>query len=142
MFLPEDNDAIAAANQGELQVVQVLDLRLGVGDHLFNNQSFRGGFTRITRSLSDEQQATYAWVNEQATKIPRGASVAATAKMGPHISNRRHAYFYPEKQRMDYVFLDEAELRGNDLERHKKAVSKGEIVELSRRGTMALFKRK
>jgi uncharacterized membrane protein len=109
---------------------------------LVNNQSFRGGFTRITRSLSDEQQATYAWVNEQATKIPRGASVAATGKMGPHISNRRHAYFYPEKQRTDYVFIDEAELRGNDLERHKKAVGKGELIELSRRGTMVLFKRK
>jgi uncharacterized membrane protein len=109
---------------------------------LVNNQSFRGGFTRVTRSLSDEQQATYDWVNEQATKIPRGASVAATGKMGPHISNRRHAYFYPEKPRTDYVFIDEAELRGNDLERHKKAVAKGEIIELSRRGTMALFKRK
>lgn len=110
---------------------------------LAKNASFRGGFTPPARALTDDQRAIYAWVREQVALIPPGASVAATGKMGPHVSNRRYAYFYPDaKKRTDYIFLDEAELRSADLDNHKKSISKGELIELGRRGTMALFKRK
>lgn len=106
------------------------------------NASFRGGFSGVTRELTDDQKVTYAWIVEQAKKIPPAATVAATGRMGAHISSRKYAYFYPEKKRTDYVFADEAELRGNDLEVHKKSIASGEIIEVGRRGTMALFKKK
>lgn len=109
---------------------------------LLPNASFRGGFSGVTRELTDEQKATYAWVVEQAKKIPPAATVAATGRVGAHVSSRRYAYFYPEKRRTDYVFVDENELRGNDLEAHKKSIASGEIVEVGRRGALALFKRK
>ena len=108
---------------------------------LTENQSFRGGFGKVTRTLSEEQRATYGWVNEQATSIPRSARVGATNKLGSHVSNRRHAYFWPAEQNVDYVFLDESELKANDLEKHNKLVAKS-FVEVSRRGKMALYKRK
>lgn len=109
---------------------------------IVDNATFKGGFSRVARSLTEQQKQTHAWVRRQADAIPKQASVAATGKLGPHVSNRKQAFFYPEKQNTDYVFLDETELRGPELERHKKAVLRGELVEVSRHGRMALLKRK
>lgn len=110
---------------------------------LVENASFRGGFHRVARTLTPEQEATYAWVRQQVESIPPGAIVGATSKMGPHVSNRKEAYFYPGDRAaiVQYVFLDEGELKGKDLERHNAAVKRGELTELGRLKKMALFKR-
>lgn len=108
---------------------------------LTDNASFRGGFSPVTRKLTDDQKARHAWIQQQIAKIPPGASVGATNRLGPHISNRKHAYFYPERT-TDYVFADETELKGGQLDRHTKAISSGEIIEIARNGKMALFIRK
>ncbi|WP_437620935.1 DUF2079 domain-containing protein [Sorangium sp. So ce1151] len=107
------------------------------------NASFRGGFSRVARKLTPDQEATYAWVTKQVEAIPPGAIVGATSKMGPHVSNRKEAYFYPGDRAAlaQYVLLDEAELKGKDLERHNAAVKRGELVEVDRLKKMALFKR-
>ncbi|WP_434043240.1 MULTISPECIES: DUF2079 domain-containing protein [Sorangium] len=110
---------------------------------LVENASFRGGFSRVARRLTPDQEATYAWVRQQVEAIPPGAVVGATSKMGPHISNRKEAYFYPGDRAalVHYVLLDEGELKAKDLERHNAAVKRGELMELSRLKKMALFKR-
>ncbi|WP_437277087.1 DUF2079 domain-containing protein [Sorangium sp. So ce375] len=110
---------------------------------LVENASFRGGFSRVARKLTPDQEATYAWVRQQVEAIPPGAVVGATSKMGPHVSNRKEAYFYPGDRAatVQYVLLDEAELKGKDLERHNAAVKRGELEEISRLKKMALFKR-
>ncbi|WP_437598201.1 DUF2079 domain-containing protein [Sorangium sp. So ce590] len=110
---------------------------------LVDNASFRGGFARVARNLTPEQEATYAWVRQQVEAIPPGAIVGATNKMGPHVSNRKEAYFYPGDRPaiLQYVLLDEGELKGKDLERHNATVKRGEFVEVSRLKKMALFKR-
>lgn len=112
---------------------------------IIENASFRGGFSRVARELTPDQEATYAWVRKQVEAIPPGAVVGATSKMGPHVSNRKEAYFYPGSSEraalVQYVLLDEGELKGKDLERHNAAVKRGELAELSRRRKMALFKR-
>ncbi|WP_437325194.1 DUF2079 domain-containing protein [Sorangium sp. So ce381] len=110
---------------------------------LVENASFKGGFSRVARKLTPDQEATYAWVRQQADAIPRDAVVGATSKMGPHVSNRKEAYFYPGDRAaaVQYVLLDEGELKGKDLERHNAAVKRGELEELSRLKKMALFKR-
>ncbi|MCC6551880.1 MAG: DUF2079 domain-containing protein [Polyangiaceae bacterium] len=110
---------------------------------IVDNAAFRGGFARVARTLTPQQVTTYAWVREQVAKIPPGASVAATNRLGAHISNRKAAFFYAGSymKTAEYVFIDEAELKGADLERHKAAVSNRELVELGRLGKMALFKR-
>ncbi|XXT17855.1 DUF2079 domain-containing protein [Sorangium sp. So ce429] len=107
------------------------------------NASFRGGFSRVARKLTPDQQATYAWVRKQVEAIPPGAIVGATSKMGPHVSNRKEAYFYPGERAAlaQYVLLDEGELKGKDLERHNAAVKRGELMEVDRLKKMALFKR-
>ncbi|WP_441291069.1 DUF2079 domain-containing protein [Sorangium sp. KYC3313] len=110
---------------------------------LVENASFRGGFSRVARKLTPDQEATYAWVRKQVEAIPKSAIVGATSKMGPHVSNRKEAYFYPGERAatVQYVLLDEGELKGKDLERHNAAVKRGELEELSRLKKMALFKR-
>lgn len=110
---------------------------------IVENATFRGGFARVTRSLTPAQRETYAWVREQVEKIPPGAIVGATPKMGPHISNRKEAYFYPGDRfaSLQYAFIDEAELKGKDLEKHKAAMKRGEFTELARLKKMVLLKR-
>lgn len=108
---------------------------------ILENASFRGGFVPVARTLSEDARQRYAWIREQVAKIPPGASVAATNRLGPHISNRQHAYFYGDKT-TDYAFVDEAELKGGTLDKHTKALSRGDLVEVSRLGKIALFKRK
>lgn len=108
---------------------------------ILENQAFRGGFMRVSRSMNDKERETYAWVKENAAKIPRNAVVGTTNRMGPHVSNRRTAYFYPEHQNVDYLFIDEAELRGADIERHRKAVSSGTFVLLARHDRLTLYQR-
>ncbi|WP_438033131.1 DUF2079 domain-containing protein [Sorangium sp. So ce204] len=110
---------------------------------LVDNASFRGGFSRVARKLTPEHEATYAWVRKQVEAIPPGAIVGTTNKMGPHVSNRKEAYFYPGDRAaiVQYVLLDEGELKGRDLERHNASVKRGELKELSRLKKMALFQR-
>lgn len=109
----------------------------GVVDNAF----FRGGFVRVARSVTEAQQATYDWIREQADAIPPDASVGTTNRLGAHVSNRRHAYFYPEKTNVDYLFIDEGELKGPELDRHNKSVNTGAWVLLNKRERMALYQR-
>jgi uncharacterized membrane protein len=109
---------------------------------VWENKSFRGGFAPVTRTLNDHDREQYAWVSQAVDQIPKTASVAATNKMGPHVSNRKTAYFYPEHMNVEFVFVDEAELRGGDLDKHNKALAAGQLVLVSRRDTMVLYKHK
>jgi len=109
----------------------------GVSDNL----AFRGGFVRVIRKLTPEMETRYAWVSAQTARIPQGASVAATSRMGPHVSNRKEAYFYPDKA-TDFALIDETELKAAHLERHKKNVSSGEYEEIERHGRLVFLHRK
>jgi len=110
---------------------------------IVDNAAFRGGFVRVARTLTPQQRSNHAWVREQVAKIPRGASVAATNRLGAHISNRKEAFFYSGShvRTVQYAFVDEAELKGNDLDRHKAAIARGEMNELGRLGKMVLLER-
>lgn len=109
---------------------------------IIDNATFKGGFARVTRSLTNEQKAVYAWVDEQAQRIPEGASVGTTNRLGPHVSNRMRALFYPQHTKVDYLFIDEGELKPPQLEAHKKALEQGDFRELSRNGKLALLVRR
>jgi uncharacterized membrane protein len=110
---------------------------------LIANQTFRGGFSGVARSLGPKEAETYAWVRAQADSIPLNESVGTTNRLGCHVSNRKEVFFYPyAAPNVDWVFIDEAELRGGDLDRHNKNVKEGKILEVSRYGKLALFKKK
>lgn len=106
---------------------------------IVDNATFRGGFYRVVRVLGKEERETYAFVKEMIAKIPSDASVAVSNRVGAHVSNRRHAYFFGQKP-AEYVFVDEADLTGHYGPDLKKAVADGRLVELGRHGKIALFK--
>ncbi|MBI4954397.1 MAG: DUF2079 domain-containing protein [Myxococcales bacterium] len=106
---------------------------------LVPNDNFRAGFMGLTRTLSDKHVETWEWVQEMVAKIPPGAVVMTTNRLGAHVSNRRGVYFYREGTPHHYVFVDEAELKGTIRTWHDKRTKSGELVELGRQKTMALF---
>ena len=109
---------------------------------VIENQTFKGGFVGVARALTDKDRELYAWVRQATDKIPISASVGLTNRTGAHASNRMRAFFYPEHQDLDYLFIDEAELKGAELEKHTKNVSNGTFVLVDRREKLAVFKKK
>jgi len=106
---------------------------------IVDNQAFKGGFSRVVRTLTPEQQAHYNWLEETKTKIPPKVSLGVTNKMGPHVSNRKDVFLYGQKN-VQWVLVDEKELKKDRLKRHKQAIDQGKLEEVARRGTYALFK--
>ena len=106
-----------------------------------DNAAFRGGFSRVARQLSDDQRKLYAWVRQSAEAIPKTAIVGTTNRIGPHVSNRLEAYFYPEHEKVDWMFLDEAELKPADVDKLKAEVANKQLVEVSRRDKLVVYKR-
>ncbi len=105
----------------------------------FENDAFRGGFVKVVRKLTPEQQTHYAWLEETKKLIPPKASVGVTQKMGPHVSNRKDVFLYGQKN-VQYVFVDEREIKGDRLKRHRKDVEDGRLEQLAKRGSYALYK--
>jgi uncharacterized membrane protein len=108
---------------------------------IIDNQAFKGGFVRVARSVSEKDKETYAWITEQVKQIPQSARVGVTNRVGAHASSRKTAYFYPEHVDVDWLFIDEAEIRSTDLEKHNKRVSDGAFVLVARRDRLAVYKR-
>jgi uncharacterized membrane protein len=106
---------------------------------ILENQSFKGGFVGVARQLSDKDRETYAWIREQTAKIPVQASVGVTNRTGPHASNRKRAYFYNEHTDVDWLFIDEAELKAPDLDKINKS---GTFTLVARHDKLALYKKK
>ncbi len=88
---------------------------------LVENATFRGGFTPLARSLGPKETETYAWIREQVDKLPIHASVGLTQRTGAHAANRHAAYYYPEHLGVEWLFIDEAELKGPDMEKVKSS---------------------
>ncbi len=107
---------------------------------ILDNQSFRGGFSRVVRVLTPQDKENYEWIKRMVAQIPESAAVAATDKMGPHISGRKNAFFYGDTKPVDYVFVDEHEIRADRLTVLQNDVRRGALVELGRKGSLALFK--
>jgi uncharacterized membrane protein len=109
---------------------------------VIDNGTFRGGFSPVARGLTPKDNELYAWIRQQIDQIPRGASVAVTNRTGPHASNRQQAYFYPEHSEVDWLFIDEAEIRGGDLEKHNKNLAAGVFELVAKRDRLAFYKRR
>ena len=107
---------------------------------LVKNDNFRAGFMGLTRELTEAQETQWAWVKEMLPQIPPGASVMTTNRLGAHVSNRKLVWFYRQGTPHDYVFVDEAELKAAIKKWHEKRKGDGELEELGRHRTLALFR--
>ncbi|HYO96743.1 MAG TPA: DUF2079 domain-containing protein [Polyangiaceae bacterium] len=105
--------------------------------------SFKGGFQRVEFELSDAERERYANLQALIALIPKDASVAATEKVGPHVSSRVKMYTMRHgPQNAEYVLASSRELR---LSRTKpkllEALSSGKYGVVKRIADMALLKR-
>jgi uncharacterized membrane protein len=107
---------------------------------IVENSSFRGGFTKITRSLTEKHHREYQGLLEVISQLPPNASVTVTDSVGPHVSNRMAAYLYRYKKPSDYVLVDERELRKGLKSYHQQRVKRGELRQIAQNGRFKLFK--
>jgi uncharacterized membrane protein len=101
---------------------------------------FYAGFTPIARQLDESEREQYAWVRAAVATIPPGASVAATQRLGPFVSNRRDAYDYPSAKPSDYLFVDEWETGVVDNITRGQRVAHGELEVVSRHQSLVLYR--
>jgi uncharacterized membrane protein len=101
---------------------------------------FYAGFTPIARELDEAEREQYAWVRAQVAAIPPAASVAATQRLGPFVSNRRDAYNYPSAKPSDYLFVDEGEMSLEDAVTRMQRVAHGELEVVSRHQSLVLYR--
>ncbi|MEE9383259.1 MAG: DUF2079 domain-containing protein [Nannocystaceae bacterium] len=99
---------VIAAQAGLLVAAALSSWKYGA---LIHNTSFRAGFRAVNREPSPTAQQRYAWVAEMATAIPRGATVSATSRLLPHVSNRDWVGFFPHQPKANYLFVNEAKLK-------------------------------
>jgi uncharacterized membrane protein len=107
---------------------------------LVENTAFRGGFGRIARlPLTEAQQKEYAELRSLVDLIEPGASVVVTNRIGAHVTNRQHVYFFSTVPLTDYVLADETEL-GRNKNWIDKWISEGVMIEHKRVGRLVLWK--
>ncbi len=105
--------------------------------------TFKGGFSHISFDMSDLEKRRYAELQSMIALIPPDASVAATEKLGPHVSSRKLLYSMRKgPQGAEYVLAWRHDL---GLERtkptFKKTVKGTEYGVLERRGGFVLLKK-
>ena len=59
---------------------------------IFESPRMRGGFTAMSFEWTEEDAARFAAFRELTAQIPADASIAATSREVPHLSNRHEAY--------------------------------------------------
>jgi len=94
---------------------------------ILENASFRGGFQRVVRELDEKKAKRYARIREMVDRIEPGASVTTTNQLGPHVSNRRHVYFYRQNKPTHYVFVNDKEIKGSRRTNYQRRIARGEL---------------
>ncbi len=101
---------------------------------------FYAGFTPLARELDAAASDQYEWVVSAVAQIPPDASVAATQRLGPFVSNRRDAYDYPSSKPSDYLLIDDGEMSVIDNITRNQRVARGELEEVTRHHALVLYR--
>ena len=104
------------------------------------NQSFRGGFSRLVRQLSPDQLQNHRWIAEQAATVPEEARVSATRRMGAHISNRPFAYYFPRDKNAEYFFIYEGDFDTKEKRSAETFFKEKKAKTIARKGRLVLYR--
>jgi len=104
------------------------------------NTSFRGGWSRIPHTLTLEQEKRYEEFRKLVEQMPVDASVIATSRIAPHVSNRAEVWDYRHKGPTEYLMLDTRELSGWTRKLHTDRLAAGEVELVAKHGTLQLFR--
>jgi uncharacterized membrane protein len=104
------------------------------------NTAFRGGWSKIPHSLTVEQEKRYEAFRGLVEQIPAEASVVATSRMAPHVSNRAEIWDYKHEGPTDYLLLDTSELKGWSKKLHDDRLAEGKLELVAKEGKLQLFR--
>ncbi len=118
-------------------------LSYNYGAFATRENSFKGGFNKIEFNVSENEKQRYQRLLDLIQVIPKDASVAATEKVGPHLSSRRVLHTMRSGPRgTDWIVASSRELKLSKTKPSLKAVlESGEYGVVRRSGDFALFKR-
>lgn len=124
-------------------------IALGVASHsyvygaILQHGTFKGGFSRVEFSMTDDERARYQALERIAKAIPQEASVAATDSEVPHVAARLDAYSLNNGPApAEYLVLNRASTRGGSVNKHVKQMLEREPYGLvMQEHDMYLFKR-
>jgi hypothetical protein len=105
--------------------------------------SFKAGFNRIEFTFSDAERKRYAQLLEIIRDIPPDAPLAATEKVGPHVSSRLKIFTMRNgPQTGEYILASSRELKlSKTRPTLKEALETGRYGVLRRVGDFALMKK-
>jgi uncharacterized membrane protein len=120
-----------------------LVLTYNYGAFAMRDGSFRGGFHKVDFGVSEAEEQRYRDLQSLIAMIPKDAAVAATEKLGPHVSSRVEMYTMRHgPQKAEWVLASSRELK---LSRTKpkllEALRSGDYGVVKRIGDLALIKR-
>lgn len=104
------------------------------------NTSFRGGWARIPHTLTLEQEKRYRVFRGLVEQIPADASVIATSRIAPHLSNRAEIWDYRHEGPTEYLMVDLSELRGWTKQLHEDRLAEGKLELVAKDGRLQLFR--
>lgn len=105
--------------------------------------SFKGGFHKVEFTFTEAEDQRYERLMDLIKDIPKDATVAATEKVGPHLSSRRILHTMRTGPRgTEWIVASSKELKLSKTKPSLKAVlDKNEYGVVRRSGDFALFKR-
>jgi uncharacterized membrane protein len=104
------------------------------------NSSFSAGFIPLTRTHSQAQRERYEWVQKMAAQLGPDASITASEGLGPHLTNRKHIYFFPELGTARYLFVIPARLNTPAGKKtYARMVQNGEVRLIERAHDIELY---
>jgi uncharacterized membrane protein len=123
-------------------VASTLVLTYNYGAFPRREGSFKGGFNKIEFTYTEVEAARYARLMELVKDLPRDAKIAATEKIGPHLSSRRTLYAMRNgPQDALYIVASSRELKLSKTKPHlKEALESGRYGVVRRIGDFALMK--
>ncbi len=116
----------------------VLSAKFGA---LLPSTSFRAGFHKLVREPTAAQQERYGWVRDVVERIGPTASVSASGRLGPHVSNRSKAYLWPNVRDADFLLLDRNRLKGKSVQKLRDLEKAGKYRTVDRHGSYQLLER-
>jgi uncharacterized membrane protein len=105
--------------------------------------SFKGGFNKIQFDYSDAERERYDRLMDLVRTLPRDVPIAATEKIGPHISSRVTLYAMRNgPQTAEYIVASSRELKLSKTKPHlKEALESKRYGVIRRVGDFALMRR-
>jgi uncharacterized membrane protein len=108
---------------------------------IVENDSFRGGWARVTRTMTPQMEQSYLSFLELIAPIAPEDSVSVSNRVGPHLTNRAKVYRLVQNVETEYIVLDSRDLRGSVKSQISEREKNGNIELVGSDGTRRLYRR-